>query len=389
MKTPAALFSILIVLSFTLQSWAQSAEYAVDFFPPSQQFTSEWSVRTFDTEDNTLSEYTQVSTEFTELELFTPPDGPTEGIYFIEIYPEIGILEFRSQLDTAVVPLASLIDLSVFDDFDIDLGLEDLLIPVIRTDLGIDDSETFFSEALTIQIPDTLRNSIDLPVGVTLGEDLDLDITMQISRLENFDMDTSYGSFTAAGFKTGLSIDATIYLDVIFIGTIPVSFPLISDYGPEFYFAEGKGLVLEKLDATRISITLQNDIVDIDEELATINGRRVEKTSFDSEPGTSVEALTDLPSGLQIKPNYPNPFNPGTNLQFEIRESASVTIEVFDLTGRKMDVIEAGSFGPGLHAVYYDANRLASGTYFYRITAREAGTGTNAFSASAAFTLIK
>lgn len=391
MKVQAALITFFIVLSLPSQSWAQSAEYAVDFFTPAQEFTTEWSVRTFDIDDNTLSEYTQISTEHTELQLHTPPEGPTEGIYYIDIYPEIGFLEFHSAVDTAFVELSSLIDLSIFDDFDIDLGLENVMIPVMRTDFEIEESVTFFSESVTIQIPDTLRNSIDLPTGITLGEDLDLSISLNVGRLQNMEMETDYGSFEASGFKTGLNLVATIYIQVPIIGSIPIPFTLISNYGPEFYFAEGKGLVLEKLDATRISITLEIAGEEIDEELATINGRRVEKTSFDPVPETSVEELTDVPSGLQIKPNYPNPFNPGTNLQFEIRESASVTIEVFDLAGRKVDVIEAGSFAPGLHAVYYDAARLASGTYIYRVTARGADNSTNGngFSATAAFTLIK
>ena len=394
-----ALVPFFLTLALTSTTAAQDHIGAEVYFPVSVvdgsviiegEFTGIYSIREFDLDDETLNEYQQTTEEWAEAELFTDPSGFTGYIYTIFPYPgiESGLLTFNSLGDTASVSTAQLIDPEILAALGLDPD-EFQRVPVIRLDLDESEQVVIFEEILTVEIPDSLRDMIDLPTGVTLGEDLDLKVTFRNTRLENRFFDNELGNFEAIGFKTGVSIEATVDVIVQFIGTFPITFTVIDNYGPEFFFAEGEGLVYEKLEATRISITLQNDFIDIDEELATLDGREVEKTSLEPSGATSTEEITDLPATLQIKPNYPNPFNPGTNLQFELRESAVVTIEIFDIQGRQTDVIQAGSFSPGLHAVYYDAARLASGTYMYRITAREAGTGSEAISRTSAFTLIR
>lgn len=384
---------IIFTSAFSSASVAQDHIGAEIYFPSLEgdgEFTGTYSVREFDLENETLNEYQQTTEEWVEAELYTDPWGFTAYVYEINNYPltDTGLLTFHSLGDTASISTAQLIDPEILATLGLDPD-EFQRVPVIRLDLDETEQVVLFEQLLTVEIPDSLRDMIDLPSGVSLGEDLDLKITFRNTRLENRHFDNDLGVFESIGFKTGITIEATVEIIVQFIGTFPITFTVVDNYGPEFFFAEGKGLVFEKLEATRVSITLQNDFINIDEELATLDGREVEKTSLVPRSETSTEEITDLPATLQIKPNYPNPFNPGTNLQFELRESAVVTIEIFDIQGRRTDVIRAGSFSPGLHAVYYDAARLASGTYMYRITAREAGNGSDAISQTAAFTLIR
>lgn len=65
--------------------------------------------------------------------------------------------------------------------------------------------------------------------------------------------------------------------------------------------------------------------------------------------------------------NYPNPFNPGTMLRFEVGEAANVTLDVYDLTGRLVSRLLSGAVAAGSHEVRFDAEGLPSGLYLARL----------------------
>lgn len=75
-----------------------------------------------------------------------------------------------------------------------------------------------------------------------------------------------------------------------------------------------------------------------------------------------------LPAKLTISQNYPNPFNPSTTIAYGIPETGEVTLEVFDVIGRKVATLLAGERkSAGRYAVTFDASNLASGIYIYRL----------------------
>jgi hypothetical protein len=75
-----------------------------------------------------------------------------------------------------------------------------------------------------------------------------------------------------------------------------------------------------------------------------------------------------MPQSFALFQNYPNPFNPTTTISFEIRSLSQVRLEIIDILGRTVEDRDLGSLPAGLHAVEYDASRLASGMYFYRVS---------------------
>jgi hypothetical protein len=82
--------------------------------------------------------------------------------------------------------------------------------------------------------------------------------------------------------------------------------------------------------------------------------------------GTNVATEDDgiaVPNRYQLQGNYPNPFNPSTRIVFETRESAPLTIEVYDVVGRLITTLADGAFEAGLHEVTFDAESLPSGIY--------------------------
>ncbi len=85
----------------------------------------------------------------------------------------------------------------------------------------------------------------------------------------------------------------------------------------------------------------------------------------------------ELPSEIVIEPNYPNPFNPSTIIPFTLPESSVVTVEVFDILGRKVaEPASRQSFPPGDNEVEFDAGSLSSGVYIYRITFQDGTVAT-------------
>lgn len=84
--------------------------------------------------------------------------------------------------------------------------------------------------------------------------------------------------------------------------------------------------------------------------------------------GTDIEG-GEVPEEFVLYGNYPNPFNPSTTISFELSSSTQVTLEVFDLQGRRMESLVSGVLNAGRHNVSFDASGFSSGTYMYRLWA--------------------
>ena len=78
-----------------------------------------------------------------------------------------------------------------------------------------------------------------------------------------------------------------------------------------------------------------------------------------------------MPLAFELGQNYPNPFNPTTEIEYQIAGAGPVTLRVYDLLGREVKTLVNERQSPGTHSVTFDANKLPSGVYFYRL---ESGT---------------
>jgi len=74
---------------------------------------------------------------------------------------------------------------------------------------------------------------------------------------------------------------------------------------------------------------------------------------------------------LTLIGNYPNPFNPQTNIVFELAETSQLELSIYDMTGRRITTLLNESMPPGRHSVPFNAldggRNLSSGVYLYRI----------------------
>jgi hypothetical protein len=90
----------------------------------------------------------------------------------------------------------------------------------------------------------------------------------------------------------------------------------------------------------------------------------------------SIETDTDgedtpIPDDYVLFQNYPNPFNATTSIKYNLPVASYVTIEVYDLLGRKVETLVKSEQPAGYHQVTWNADDASSGMYFYRIQAEE------------------
>ncbi|MDK9701065.1 MAG: T9SS type A sorting domain-containing protein [bacterium] len=76
-----------------------------------------------------------------------------------------------------------------------------------------------------------------------------------------------------------------------------------------------------------------------------------------------------VPSQFSLKPNYPNPFNPTTEIRYAIAKTSKVDLRVFDVTGREVAKLIDFHQNPGEYTFHFDGKALSAGTYFVRLQA--------------------
>jgi hypothetical protein len=124
-------------------------------------------------------------------------------------------------------------------------------------------------------------------------------------------------------------------------------------------------------------ITVWND--SLHQEFSIYFSEHVISMEFDpqswilKESTPSDEFIQSIPTDIVLYQNFPNPFNPTTRISFSLPQAANVTINVYDLQGRRVkNIIKALTFNPGLHYVLWDGRNdkgktVAGGIYFYQL----------------------
>ena len=81
-----------------------------------------------------------------------------------------------------------------------------------------------------------------------------------------------------------------------------------------------------------------------------------------------IESEIVLPSAIALSKAYPNPFNPSTSFDLNIASSGNVSVMVYNVNGRLVDVLHEGHMNSGPHNFTWNAGNIASGMYIVKAT---------------------
>ncbi|HDO27172.1 MAG TPA: T9SS type A sorting domain-containing protein [Bacteroidetes bacterium] len=97
-----------------------------------------------------------------------------------------------------------------------------------------------------------------------------------------------------------------------------------------------------------------------------ISGSSIDMGAYEWNETVSVNEITNEMNGFRT---YPNPFVTSTTFEFVLEESAPVTIEVYNILGEKVDVIEQSTLPKGKHTIQWSPDNLTIGVYFVLLQA--------------------
>jgi photosystem II stability/assembly factor-like uncharacterized protein len=98
---------------------------------------------------------------------------------------------------------------------------------------------------------------------------------------------------------------------------------------------------------------------------------RIKQVDFDGTSSYSSQVLVDLttPVKFNLSQNYPNPFNPTTTINYSLPSDSKVSVKVYDVLGKEVATLVNETKSAGNYQVNFDASKLASGVYIYKIQA--------------------
>lgn len=116
----------------------------------------------------------------------------------------------------------------------------------------------------------------------------------------------------------------------------------------------------------------------------------ISNTNFTIVTTTGIQNNTGTPIEFGLSQNFPNPFNPVTLLSYAIPKKSSVTLKVYDVTGKLVsNLINNLTQTEGYYSIEFDASNLPSGVYYYQINVRQAGSSKGDYSATKKMILVK
>ncbi|MBI3195649.1 MAG: T9SS type A sorting domain-containing protein [Ignavibacteriae bacterium] len=166
-------------------------------------------------------------------------------------------------------------------------------------------------------------------------------------------------SSLSSGFRDSAMLDLKLYLD---LGTydIDVLIPMVRNFIP---ILQSKGYDYRYKEYHE-GHSWGNWRAHIDDALEF----------FFPGPALEISETPEIPEKAVLFQNYPNPFNPATNFGFRIPARPAgganfefVTLSVFDLLGRKVDMLLKEQKPAGEYSVHWDASRFPGGVYFYQL----------------------
>ena len=131
---------------------------------------------------------------------------------------------------------------------------------------------------------------------------------------------------------------------------------------------------------------------DVDKK-APVGSEGVIKFRISSQSGEQwskeIKVTAGAPDKFELFQNYPNPFNPTTTISYQLPSDSKVTIKIYDILGREVTTMYEGIQKAGYYENKFNANRLSSGMYIYRLTAKSSDGKSHEYSSIKKMMVLK
>ncbi len=97
------------------------------------------------------------------------------------------------------------------------------------------------------------------------------------------------------------------------------------------------------------------------------DGFPVGATSWNSTITAVKDKSPQVVKEFSLSQNYPNPFNPSTVIKYSVPKAQLVTLNIYNILGQKVASLVNEQKNPGNYEVTFDASKLASGVYLYKL----------------------
>ncbi len=183
-------------------------------------------------------------------------------------------------------------------------------------------------------------------------------INVQVDKITNVTNPFSISGMTLNSGGSGNLDNAVIYAK---IGNVYKNYGISSAAGS--YIADKLPAGSYTLTAFRIGYN------SVSQNVTIVNGN-LTSVNFDfGNPIGIITSNTNIPSGFRLYQNYPNPFNPETRIRYDVVRSSKISVKIFDVLGRVVAEPVNALQNAGSYDIAFDASSLASGVYFYRLSA--------------------
>lgn len=102
------------------------------------------------------------------------------------------------------------------------------------------------------------------------------------------------------------------------------------------------------------------DLAELKRQISAARSKHV----FEPSSSGSHFKTNDIPKETKLFNNYPNPFNPSTNIRYDLASDQDISLTVFNILGQKVETLANGRKKAGIHTIQFSGSNLSSGIYF-------------------------
>ncbi|MDP6529716.1 MAG: C25 family cysteine peptidase [Gemmatimonadota bacterium] len=192
-----------------------------------------------------------------------------------------------------------------------------------------------------------------------------------ISEFKNWHIFGDPALHMRTGAPTALAVSHAGYVDAglatFEVTTEPGALAAINDNATLLgsAYADGAGLASIPYDSSVIGTLASVELV--------VTGFNKVPNVSTVDVGSPLTGVSEFPRGAMLAQNLPNPFGPETVISFAMAAEGVASLEILDISGRRVRTLHRGVFSSGTHSLSWDGtdesgHRLAAGSYFYRLT---------------------